>query len=63
MFCRTRTEKSRRGRDELCHCEEQRDEAIQKCPTKSWIATRSLSSGAPSRDPLARNDGSWLFDK
>jgi hypothetical protein len=23
----------------------------------TWIASRSLSSGAPSRDPLARNDG------
>ena len=23
----------------------------------SWIASRSLSSGARSRDPLARNDG------
>jgi len=22
-----------------------------------WIASRSLSSGAHSRDPLARNDG------
>jgi hypothetical protein len=22
-----------------------------------WIASRSLSSGAQSRDPLARNDG------
>jgi hypothetical protein len=25
---------------------------------QSWIASRSLSSGAHSRDPLARNDGS-----
>jgi hypothetical protein len=24
---------------------------------ESWIASRSLSSGAHSRDPLARNDG------
>jgi hypothetical protein len=24
---------------------------------KEWIASRSLSSGAHSRDPLARNDG------
>jgi hypothetical protein len=24
-----------------------------------WIASRSLSSGAHSRDPLARNDGPW----
>src|SRR6202022_475889 len=39
------------------HCEEQSDEAIhlQPCPTL-WIASRSLSSGAHSRDPLARND-------
>src|SRR6478735_9023971 len=28
-----------------------------------WIASRSLSSGAHSRDPLARNDGlKWLFE-
>jgi hypothetical protein len=32
-----------------------------------WIASRSLSSGAHSRDPLARNDGlktfaRWLFE-
>ncbi len=26
-----------------------------------WIASRSLSSGAHSRDPLARNDGSVYF--
>src|SRR6202035_4165548 len=26
--------------------------------TERWIASRSLSSGAHSRDPLARNDGS-----
>jgi hypothetical protein len=25
-------------------------------PRQSWIASRSLSSGAHSRDPLARND-------
>jgi len=24
---------------------------------ETWIASRSLSSGAHSRDPLARNDG------
>jgi hypothetical protein len=34
---------------------------------KSWVASRSLSSGAHSRDPLAGNDGinscaSWLFE-
>jgi hypothetical protein len=32
-----------------------------------WIASLSLSSGAHSRDPLARNDGlkylAWLFEK
>ena len=40
------------------HCEEQRDEAIQHPPVvKAWIASRSLSSGARSRDPVARNDG------
>jgi hypothetical protein len=27
-----------------------------------WIASRSLSSGAHSRDPLARNDGAGLFE-
>ena len=26
-------------------------------PAAKWIASRSLSSGAHSRDPLARNDG------
>src|SRR5207245_11415116 len=43
------------------HCEERSDEAIQLvCRGEgSWIASRSLSSGAHSRDPLARNDG-WL---
>jgi hypothetical protein len=32
--------------------------------SKLWIASRSLSSGAHSRDPLARNDGlgRYLFD-
>ena len=28
----------------------------------AWIASRSLSSGAHSRDPLVRNDGGGLFD-
>ena len=34
------------------------DEAIHRsaCVAR-WIASRSLSSGAHSRDPLARNDG------
>ena len=36
------------------HCE--RSEAIQEPGRKSWIVSRSLSSGAHSRDPLARND-------
>jgi hypothetical protein len=31
-------------------------EAIQPSGAASWIASRSLSSGAHSRDPLARND-------
>jgi hypothetical protein len=39
------------------HCEEQSDEAIHSSPSPLWIASRSLSSGAHSRDPLARNDG------
>ncbi|HWX06928.1 MAG TPA: hypothetical protein VN065_13955, partial [Bradyrhizobium sp.] len=30
---------------------------------ESWIASRSLSSGARSRDPLVRNDGSCLTMK
>jgi hypothetical protein len=33
------------------------DEAIHACLASRWIASRSLSSGAHSRDPLARNDG------
>jgi hypothetical protein len=36
------------------HCKEQSDEAIHL--SDRWIASRSLSSGARSRDPLARND-------
>jgi hypothetical protein len=37
------------------HCE--RSEAIHsRQAKKEWIASRSLSSGARSRDPLARND-------
>src|SRR5258707_12205060 len=38
------------------HCEEQSDEAIHSSFTRR-NASRSLSSGARSRDPLARNDG------
>ena len=33
-------------------------EAIHACFVAPWIASRSLSSGARSRDPLARNDDS-----
>ena len=33
------------------------DEAIHSFFVAGWIASRSLSSGAHSRDPLARNDG------
>jgi len=41
------------------HCEERSDGAIQLSLRRAvrWIASRSLSSGAHSRDPLARNDG------
>src|SRR6266478_8131415 len=58
-----------RGDDDRRHCEELlvrrsstseggSDEAIHSllCAAR-WIASRSLSSGARSRDPLARNDG------
>src|SRR5213075_1651874 len=38
------------------HCEERSDEAIHTFFAVLWIASRSLSSGAHSRDPLARND-------
>src|SRR6202171_4381549 len=40
------------------HCEERSDEAIhlQLRYPWLWIASRSLSSGAHSRDPLTRND-------
>src|SRR6266436_1973877 len=34
-----------------------RDEAIHPSSAATRIASRSLSSGAHSRDPLARNDG------
>ncbi len=37
--------------------EERSDEAIHSYFAATWIASRSLSSGAHSRDPLARNDG------
>jgi hypothetical protein len=39
------------------HCEERSDEAIHTAGAARWIASRSLSSGALARDPLARNDG------
>jgi hypothetical protein len=40
------------------HCEERSDEAIHSSILlRAWIASRSPSSGAHSRDPLARNDG------
>jgi len=47
------------------HCE--RSEAIHSFFVATWIASRSPSSGAHSRDPLARNDGlkrlaRWLFE-
>jgi hypothetical protein len=45
------------------HCEEhlRRSNPVFLCGL--WIASRSLSSGAHSRDPLARNDGmDWLFE-
>src|ERR1700730_1920576 len=45
------------------HCEEhlRRSNPAFVPRMKSWIASRSLSSGAHSRDPLARNDveGAW----
>src|SRR5665213_1104849 len=42
------------------HCGERSDEAIHTFVTR-WIASRSLSSGALSRDPLARNDEERIF--
>jgi hypothetical protein len=47
------------------HCEERSDEAIQSVnpPVDIWIASRSLSSGAHSRDPLARNDGVYRISR
>jgi len=42
------------------HCEERSDEAIHAFFVVRWIASRSLSSGAHSRDPLARNDEKTL---
>src|SRR5260370_28288810 len=45
---RTRTYVSR-------HCEERSDESIHLTSRQTWIASRSPSSGARSRDPLGRN--------
>ena len=53
---------SRRENAELCfnwrrHCEERKRRSNPaSCVVAKWIASRSLSSGAHSRDPLARND-------
>ena len=47
-----------RGLTSERHCEERSDEAIHSYfLVAPWSASRSLSSGAHSRDPLARNDG------
>ena len=48
--------------DKRRHCEERSDEAIQSC-LRGWIASRSLSSSAHSRDPLARDDGLKLVER
>jgi hypothetical protein len=51
---------SRRGKAKLyltVIAVERSDEAIHSFFAATWIASRSLSSGAHSRDPLARNDG------
>jgi len=40
------------------HCEERKRRSNPESFLQDgWIASRSLSSGAHSRDPLARNDG------
>src|SRR5229473_135029 len=41
-----------------CHCGERSDRSNPMVVSKRWIASLSLSSGAHSPDPLARNDGS-----
>jgi hypothetical protein len=38
------------------HCEERQRRSNPFLLAARWIASRSLSSGAHSRDPLARND-------
>src|SRR5258706_728085 len=54
----TRTHRAARTRTHVSrHCEERSDEAIHSYFAATWIASRSRSSGAHSRDPLARNDG------
>jgi len=46
------------------HCEEQSDEAIQSYfYVPSGLLRGALSSGAHSRDPLARNDGSGISSR
>src|SRR5439155_9834535 len=47
------------GHDELPNPVIARSEATKQSRlfSRLWIASRSLSSGAHSRDPLARNDG------
>jgi len=46
------------------HCEEhkRRSNPFQPYCDIRWIASPSLSSGAHSRDPLARNDGGRLLE-
>jgi hypothetical protein len=45
--------------DDIFHqCEERSGRSNPVLLRGLWIASRSLSSGAHSRDPLARNDGS-----
>jgi hypothetical protein len=44
------------------HCEGRKRRSNPFFFAAKWIASRSMSSGARSRDPLARNDGLWLFD-
>src|ERR1700730_1817537 len=49
------------ARCDSCHCEAQGDKAIQLPSVMLLDASRSLSSGARSRDPLARNGVSGYF--
>src|SRR3954466_6687487 len=57
LFAKPRAHRAAGMRSRICrHCEEQRDEAIRSCFAAAWIASRSLSLGARSRDRLARND-------